>query len=221
MLRIRRGLGYPYREAWYPYLARRCLPGDPVSIPRSSVSLPAEPVSLFCPADAYRETRYRYRRLDILTERAGIDISGPVSLPGGPVSLSWPADAYRKTRYRYPGLGSLTRGAGILILACLCLPRDPVSISRTRYPYRESRHPYLGPQMLTRRPGIDTRASVALPEEPVSLFCPCRCLPGDPATISRTRYPYRESRHPYLGPQMLTGRPGIDTAGLYAGPAGS
>jgi hypothetical protein len=108
-----RGTRYPYREPRYRYfgppmltgrrgtdtagldiptaspgidtLACRCLPRDAVPIPRGSVSLPRAPVSILWPADAYRETRYRYR------------------------GIRYP---YREPRYRYFGLPMLTARRG-------------------------------------------------------------------------------------------------------------
>jgi hypothetical protein len=150
------------------------------------------------PSDAYREPRYRYfvlpmltgspgiltAGLGILTGRAGIDTLSLRCLPGAPVSLPRVSVSFRESRYRYfvppmltgslgiltAGLGILTGSAGIDTLSFRCL-REP------RYPYRGPRYPYRGPRYPYRGP----------------------------------RYPYRVSRYRYFVSPMLTGSPGIDT----------
>jgi hypothetical protein len=91
------------------------LTGSPGILTACLVCLPGEPVSILCPADAYRKPRYPYRVSRYAYRRAGIDtlsrrclLGAPVSLPrvsvclpGEPVSILCPSDAYRKPRYVY------------------------------------------------------------------------------------------------------------------------
>src|SRR6476661_2231120 len=67
-------------------LPLRCLPGD-------SVSLPGVPVSILCPSDSYRVTRYRYCAPPMLTGRLGTLTAGLGILTGSPGIDTCPADA--------------------------------------------------------------------------------------------------------------------------------